>query len=94
MDRSIVTKFGVCLETKPRYILYRSWVGYADVPPFSHLGNGWTDCTEIWLVVRDPLAWRFTKVNAGYRCTCAPLFRIPGTAGRITLKLGVWLEDH
>ena len=25
----------------------------------------------------------------GYRCTCAPLFRISGTAGWIALKLGV-----
>ena len=34
----------------------------ADVPPFSYLGNGWTDCAEIWFAVRHPLAWCFTKV--------------------------------
>ena len=69
----------------------------ADVSTFSYIGNGWTDCAEIWLVVRDPLAWRFTKVDGGVQVhvrTCASLFRISGTAGRIALKLGVWLEDH
>ena len=69
----------------------------ADVPPFPYLGNGWTDCAEIWVVVRDSLAWRFTKVNAGVEVhvrTCAPLFRISGAAGRIALKLGLWLEDY
>ena len=69
----------------------------ADVPPFPHLGNGWTDCADIWFVVRDPLAWCFTKVNGEVQVhvrTCAPPFRISGTAGRVGLKLGVWLEDH
>ena len=69
----------------------------ADVPPFLYIGNGWTDCAEIWFVARDPLALRFTKVNGGVQVhvrTYAPLFRISGTAGRIALKLGVWLEDH
>ena len=37
----------------------------ADVAHFSYLGNGWTDCAEIWCVVRDPLARRFTEVYAG-----------------------------
>ena len=69
----------------------------ADVLPFPNLGNDWAVCAEIWFVVRDLLAWRFTKVNGGVRVhvhTCAPLFRISGTAGRIALRLGVWLEDH
>ena len=69
----------------------------ADVPPFPYLGNGWTNCAEIWFVARDPLAWRFTKANDGVQVhvrTCTPLFRISGTAGRIALKLGVWLDDH
>ena len=30
--------------------------------PASSLGSGWTDYTELWNVVRDPLARRFTKV--------------------------------
>ena len=67
------------------------------VPPFPHLGNGWTDCAEIWFVVKDPLAWRFTEVNGGEQVhvlTCLPLFHISGTVGRIALKLGVWLENH
>ena len=30
---------------------------------FSHRRNCWTDYAEIWRVVRDPLARRFTEVN-------------------------------
>ena len=47
--------------------------------------------------VRDPLAWRLTKVNGGVQVhvrMSATLFRISGTAGWIALQLGVWLEDH
>ena len=71
MDMPIVTKFGLCLEAKSRCILHRSWVAYictsapADVPPFSYIGNVWTDCAEIRFVFRDLLAWRFTKVSGG-----------------------------
>ena len=87
---AMVTKCGVCLETKRRCILHRSWAGYictcarADVPPFPYLGNGWTDCAEIWCVARDPLARLFAKVHGGAQLhvsTCAPLFRISETAG-------------
>ena len=69
----------------------------AYVPPFPHFGNGWTDWAEIWFVIRDPLAWRFTKVNGGVQVrvrTRAAVFRISGTAGRIALKRGMWLQDH
>ena len=70
----------------------------ADVPPFPYLVNGWTDCAEIWYVVRDPLAGRFTEVDDEVQLhvrTCARfLFRICGMAGRIALKFGVWLETH
>ena len=69
----------------------------ADVPPFPYLGNGWTDCAEIWCVVRDPLAMRFTLLRGGVHLhvrTCAPLFRISETAGRIALKFGIWLGTH
>ena len=37
----------------------------ADAPPFPYLGSGWTDCAEVWFVVRGPLDWRFTTVNGG-----------------------------
>ena len=30
---------------------------------FYYLGNSWTDCAELWCVVRDPLVLRFTKVD-------------------------------
>ena len=28
--------------------------------PFPHLGNGWTDCTEIWYVIREELDRQLT----------------------------------
>ena len=37
--------------------------------PSPYLGNGWTDCTEIWCVVRGPMAMRFTQ--DGRFCTSA-----------------------
>ena len=94
---SIVTKFGVCLETKQRCIFHGSCVGYICTcalrtcicTPFPYLGNGWTDCAEMWCVVRDPLARCFTKVWGGVHlhvltCACAgvPLFPYLGN-GRI-----------
>ena len=70
---------------------------HADVPPFPYLGNGWTDCVEIWHVISDPLARLFTKVKGGAQLhvrTCAPLSHISETPGRIALKFGMWLETH
>ena len=69
----------------------------AYVPPFPHLGSGWTDCAEIWRVVRDPEARLFAKVNGGAQLhvrACAPLFHTSETAGRIELKFGMWIETH
>ena len=46
----------------------------ADVIPFPYLVNGWTDCAEIWYVVRGPLARRLTKIYGGAHLhlrTCA-----------------------
>ena len=37
----------------------------ADVSSFPYFGNGWTDCAEIWCVVRDPLTRHFLKVEDG-----------------------------
>ena len=60
------------------------------------LGKGWTDCAEIWCVVRNSPAsllecsWWVTAARA----TCAPLFRSSETAGRIALKFSMWLETH
>ena len=75
--------------------LYVRTCARADVPNVLYLLNGWTDCAEIWCMVRDELAMRFTplmgRVHLHVR-TCAPLFRISGTAGRIVLKFGVWLD--
>ena len=79
MAQPIVTKFGVCLKTKKRCIMHRSWVGYictcvrphVQMCPFPHLVNGWTDCAEIWYVVRDPLLSVLQKSMTGYSCTCA-----------------------
>ena len=47
----------------------------ADVPPFPYVGNGWTDCAEIWYVVKNTLPYRFTEINGGVKVhvrTCAP----------------------
>ena len=54
---------------------------FSSVP---YLGNGWTDCAEIWCVVRYQLGMRFSllgggvhrQVRTGCICMCAPLFRI------------------
>ena len=70
--------------------------------PFLYLGNGWTDCAEIWCVIRDPLArLECLESRVGYICTWAradvqifPLFRISETGGRISLKFGVLLENR
>ena len=37
----------------------------ADVPGVTYLGNSWTDCAEIWCVVRDQFAMRFTLLRGG-----------------------------
>ena len=51
---------------------------FASRTPFPYLGNGWTDCDEIWCVVRDPLAKRFTEVDVRYVRACASVHaRIP-----------------
>ena len=60
----------------------------------------WLDTYKLHVLHRDPLARRLTELNGGvyvrdHVCTCAPRFRISGTAGRIPLKIGgVWLGDH
>ena len=59
----------------------------ADVPPSPYLGNGWTDCAEIWCVVTV-----FANVHGGAQLhvrTFAPLFRILEVVGRIALKFGM-----
>ena len=51
MERPIVTKFGVRLETKPRCISEvhgrgTSTRAQVQMCPFPYLGNDWTDCDE------------------------------------------------
>ena len=74
----------------------RTWER-ADVSPFPYLVDGWTNCAEIWYMVDDPLARRFTEADDGIQLhvrTCAPFFRISRTGERIVLKFGMWLETH
>ena len=67
--------------------------------PFSYLGNGWTDCAEIWYrgTLNTLLHYYYTiyyskmqgvlqKSMMLHCCTCARLFLISGTPGRIALK--------
>ena len=79
----IVTKFGVLLETMKRYIYHRSWVVYICTcvrahaqryPNVSYLGNDWTDCAEIWRVVRGLLARHLIQARGWVHlrfCMCA-----------------------
>ena len=39
----------------------------ADVPSVLYLGNGWTDCAEIWYVVRGQLAKQLTQASIHLR---------------------------
>ena len=50
MAQPIVTKFGMCLETKFQDHVRICTCARADVPPppFPYLGSGWTGCVEIW----------------------------------------------
>ena len=48
----------------------------ADVTLFPYLGNVWTDCAEMWHVVRDPLARLFMKVKGGEQLHVRTLFDI------------------
>ena len=73
---------------------------------FPYLGNGWTNCAEIWCVVRDTLASRFAKVKGGVNLhvraadlhaahvQMCPLFCISESAERIALQFSVSLESR
>ena len=51
-------------------LLVRTYA-HADVSPFPYLGNGRTDCADIWYVVSDPLArFLYTKAEGGAQLHC------------------------
>ena len=57
------------------------------------LGNGWTDCVEIWYALGNPLGTAYAVVTDGVSLhvrTCTPRFCISQTARLIVLKFGVW----
>ena len=58
MDESMVTKFGVFRDQAAMHIVVgvHLHVRTFTCATFPYLGNGWTDCAEIWCVVRDPPA--------------------------------------
>ena len=101
MDSPIATKFGVCLETKPRCLLHRSWVGYictwhVQMCPLFHISE-----TAGRIALKFGM-WPDThqqpKMYPGARWgTCArahPVsMYIPGTAWPIGLKFSV-VEDQ
>ena len=53
--------------------------------------NDWADCIEIWHVLIAMLATSVMGRVHLHVCTCATLFHIFGTAGRIMLNFGEWL---
>ena len=60
---------------------------------FWYLGNDWTNCAELWRVVRDPLARRLTDVNGVVLVhvrTCVSLFL---SRERLDKLLGNWVCD-
>ena len=66
----------------------------ADVPRFLYLGNGWTDCAEVWCELMGPGPMHFIGITSGTHCTRAPLFDISVTTGRFVVKFGVLLDTH
>ena len=67
MTYLIVTKFGVFRDQavmQNKHVIYGAHlhVRTSRFDPFLYLGNGWTDCAEIWCVVKVPLARHFAKV--------------------------------
>ena len=82
MAPPIVTKFGVCLETKQQCILHRSWVGYictytrthVQMCPFSASGYGqialqfgvWLDTFRKGIHVHDGTAIRWVGVPGAF----------------------------
>ena len=62
---------------------------------FPYLGNGWTDCTELWfeLETHEPPK-RFTQTKGGvdlHVLMCVP--HISEMVGRIALSFGMWIGD-
>ena len=51
-----------------------------------YLANGWADYVQILCVTRDPLDSALHMSDMECICTCAPLFHISQTTGRIAFK--------
>ena len=63
--------------------------------PLLYLGNGWTDCADIWHVASDQLVRWLQHAHRGvtmHVSTCTPRFYILGTAELIVLKFVTWVE--
>ena len=61
------------------------------------LGNGWTDCVEIWHALGDPLVTAYAVVTDGVYLhvrTCTPRFCISQTARPIEFNFGVRVQGH
>ena len=67
------------------------------------LGNGWTDCVEIWYALGNPLVTAHAIVTGTggvslhvrtCRDTPTPRFCISQTARPIVFKFGVWVSSH
>ena len=53
------------------------------------LGNGSTDCVEIWYALRGPLDTAYAKARVGYLCTCARAEIPPQRASVSQKRLGL-----
>ena len=71
----------------------RARVHTAYVPPFSYLGNGWTDCAEIWYMISDPLARLFTRVRGGAQLHVRTPFSSLGNGGTACAEIWYVVRD-
>ena len=64
-------------------------------PQTRHIGTSWEGITTLFIKMTWGAHCTCLSARAHVRtCRCSPVFRISGTAGRIVLKFGAWLQIH
>ena len=63
---------------------------------FPYLGDGWTDCSELWYVVVGLKAMRFISTRSGEHCTYARAHHFSYLSNRwsFVMKFVVLLDTH